>query len=524
MPARQPFALTLMLLALGLALAFQVRAMRAEPRWQLNTDDAYIHVRLADNLAHTGVLGLNPGERSGGSSSLAWTLLLAAVAAAGLPTVQAAWILSLVFWVLAVRAGARLIGAVFPPGPARWIAGLGLALSGHLLAIALSGLEAPLSLLCVLSSLGAQHDGRWGRAAAWASLATIVRPDGILVAASALLFAWCAPRTEAGAAAERRGAGFVGVASVAALLASVGALAAMGGELPVTFAGRRWLLGLTGGPWEDPLATLRAVGGFAQSLSYHLPQTVGPGYALGVAWVVLLLVLGGAGFVVMLRRGGSQRRIALYVAVHFAAFAFVLPTLGQLGRYFAPVWALLPVFPIIGWTAMRAWRPARRHRGLTEAVAVALTAGYAPQVVHWSQWNAAAIHHLAAVHHATAEWVAEHVPPEEAIGAFDIGILAWTIPNRVVGLGGITSRAGNRALREGTVPEYLRREGVDTVVVPQYFGAARWSVAHRMGFDENRLRELHRETLAPGEAGHVWRALVAAPALGVYRFEDASPE
>jgi hypothetical protein len=69
---RWPFAIPLAALLLGW-LVF-LPGVHTFP-----LDDAYIHLAYVRTLADTGVLGLNPGEPSMGTSSQLWVYLLAAL-------------------------------------------------------------------------------------------------------------------------------------------------------------------------------------------------------------------------------------------------------------------------------------------------------------------------------------------------------------------------------------------------------------------------------------------------------------
>lgn len=514
---RPAYAVVLTYLALMFALAFHARAAAGVSGLLLNADDGYIHAHLAENLARTGVLGLNPGVASGGTSSLPWTLLLALFAALGIPADRVAWSLSLICWALAARAGLRLVGALLPRGPARWIAGFGLVASGHLLAVSLSGLEAPLFLWCVLSFLSCYEREEWGRAAAWAALATATRPEGILLGITALLVSMTSGERFSVALRDRRRTLLVPAASVAALSVTICALIALGGELPSTLEGRRWLAELPGMPWDHPAATLRASALFLWSLARRLALYIGPGRWVGIPWAVAILGLCGVGFAEMVRRGGGRRLLAVYVLAHFVFFGVVLPTPGQLGRYFAPIWALFPLLATVGWFALRSRRPGRA-RSLT-ILAAAMVVGYVPQLVRWSGWHAGAVHHMDAVHRQSARWIAIHVDPSEPVAAFDIGLLACTVPNRIVDLGGITSRKGLETIREGTVPSLLAREGVRYVILPEFRGANRWYVANLLRVPVGNLQLVCRFVLGDTEVDHVWPTIIACPAHGIYRWE-----
>ncbi len=231
--------------------------------------------------------------------------------------------------------------------------------------------------------------------------------------------------------------------------------------------------------------------------------------------------LRGAGLFDLLRRGGVRRQLATYGIVHFLFFLVVPPTPGQLGRYFAPIWALLPIVATAEWLALREWRPLGRIAGLLPVLAGAMVVGYIPQVVHWSKWHAGAVHHMDAVHGAASEWILENVPGDEPIAAFDIGLFGWTIPHRIIDLGGITSRRTLDHIRYGRVPELLEREGARILVLPEFLGWNRWYVVDLLGVDPALLEPIHRFELGRDDVEHLWPTMVACPALGIYEWPGA---
>jgi len=153
-------------------------------------DDAYIAYRYADNLVSGLGLVYNPGDRVEGITNLLWALLVAGGVALGVPAGVAGHVLGLVFGVAALVATAVYAGA----GLARsrlGVAGLApwIVLSSVSFALwSTSGMETPLLAAATTAALAAEARGRPGWATAAALVATLVRPDGVLVAAVILGF------------------------------------------------------------------------------------------------------------------------------------------------------------------------------------------------------------------------------------------------------------------------------------------------------------------------------------------------
>ncbi|MBV9789355.1 MAG: hypothetical protein JOZ51_14320 [Chloroflexi bacterium] len=138
-------------------------------------DDAYIHARIARNLYAFGVPYYNPGEAVAGSSSVLWTLLLAAVfvvtgpSIAVLPWITAASVLGLCGGlVVLLKPRLGFLAATFTAL---------LIVIVSTLHIAVLGMETPLALLVWILSLIAWRRQQWGRVGFFAALAYGVRPE-----------------------------------------------------------------------------------------------------------------------------------------------------------------------------------------------------------------------------------------------------------------------------------------------------------------------------------------------------------
>lgn len=158
------------------------------------TEDAYISLRYAENLA--GGLGLvfNPGERVFGASTPAYVCLLALLTRLGLPALFTAKVLAI------VADGASLLLALrrLQPGPSTSSAGSAatafavlFALHPTLVQVSTSGMETPFFLLSLMLALSARTEAGLGSAL---GLACLIRPDGLLAAAMLLLSRWISSR------------------------------------------------------------------------------------------------------------------------------------------------------------------------------------------------------------------------------------------------------------------------------------------------------------------------------------------
>lgn len=183
--ARPLSLLPYFLLLLTLSLFFQESVPPVE-----QMDDAYISYRYAQNLADGHGLVFNIGERVEGYTNLLWTLMAAAGIKLGLPAPLAG------HW-LGVFSGALLLLATYLyarlllPVRACWLAALApmvLLASNSFACWTASGLESPLFAGFVILALCAYGRGAMGYTLLWTVLASLTRPEGVLLAG--LLLGW----------------------------------------------------------------------------------------------------------------------------------------------------------------------------------------------------------------------------------------------------------------------------------------------------------------------------------------------
>jgi hypothetical protein len=146
-------------------------------------DDAYITFRYARNLLTGEGFVYNPGQRVQGTTTPLYTLLMAAekwvLRGTDLPT------LALVTNALADAASVVVLARL-----GRWAlkapglgiaAGLLWALSPMSVTFAIGGMETSVYVLLLLLALASYAGGRSGRSALFSALATLTRPDALLL-------------------------------------------------------------------------------------------------------------------------------------------------------------------------------------------------------------------------------------------------------------------------------------------------------------------------------------------------------
>lgn len=148
-------------------------------------DDAYISYRYARNLAEGNGLVYNVGEYVEGFTNLLWTLLVAGGMTLGFEANVVGHALGL-FCGAMILLCTYLYGRTGLPGSRVYIAGLTpwIVLATSPFAFwATSGMETHLFAATTTAAFVAQARERFGFATLFATLATLTRPDGALVAA-----------------------------------------------------------------------------------------------------------------------------------------------------------------------------------------------------------------------------------------------------------------------------------------------------------------------------------------------------
>jgi hypothetical protein len=176
----------------ALALALHARSLDAV------SDDAYISLRYARNLAFLGAPVYNPGERVEGYSSPVWMVLSAFLLRVGIEPRAALSLLGALGGLALIVSVWRLWIRLAPEKPAHGMFVLALvAASTPIAAWTCSGLETPLFaalVVLVVAELSACTEAPTKRRAWFAglsvALATLTRPEGVLLVVIA--FAWLA--------------------------------------------------------------------------------------------------------------------------------------------------------------------------------------------------------------------------------------------------------------------------------------------------------------------------------------------
>jgi hypothetical protein len=476
-------------------------------------DDAYIHLVYGRNLAEHGLLtfNLNPPDRGIGTTSVLWTLLLAALHPL-LGVQAAARLLGILGGLATVVLSAVIADWITPRRPdAPWapasVAVL-VALSGNLLWFSLSGMETMLWLALGLGVIVAYRARRFALIGLLIGLMCLCRAEGVVLLAALWL-------TESLAAwRQRRGLDpGLWLATALALLVWTPWLgyvhAHTGHWLPTSFAGKKHaqLRGaveimrkflpagaMSGGPmrlaathlpwWR---ALIYPTGAFFYGLGYVAGAGYLPGPRLvlggnagqvtdgGLAWLGLLafaLVFAPccwraarrAWQVLAQADRSDPRRLALaalavWFALHNLAYWLKLPTPGTASRYqcvnHVAVWLL---------AGAGAWRLVDRRRAVATVLALLLLA--ISNATYWRAVYGSDCRHMDQVRLAAAAYASAELPAGAVLAAHDIGALGWAGGHRLLDLGGLIDPAYLEYAAAGEVRSWLQRSGARYVVLP----------------------------------------------------------
>ena len=152
------------------------------------SDDAYISLRVASNLAQGYGFAFNPGDPVYVTTSPLWVMLLAGVQFITGDVILAARILGILFEAGSLLLLVRVGKEVTKSSVIGMIAALLLCVNPVFLITSGSGMEIALYLCMILLSVLFLLQGRYAPGLAFAALSVWVRSDGILILAGAILW------------------------------------------------------------------------------------------------------------------------------------------------------------------------------------------------------------------------------------------------------------------------------------------------------------------------------------------------
>lgn len=446
-------------------------------------DDSWIHQVVGRNAAEYGIPGFIPGVASSGSSSAIWPWIIA-INYRFLPGVEPSIFLFALnvalFAVVLVTLWCAAQRDELPPMERMALVALP-ALYGNFAWLISTGME---HLLLVATTFLAAHFLFTRRpvaglpptlmAGVFLGLAIATRPEAVVFVPLFLAGAYLTTK-------RWRSLALLALPCVVAIAFVVANnWLTSHSLLPVTVSGRKWLNFRTTDTFR-----LGIILNFIKSC---LSQVAGTfvDFEKGGLWTVARAIVAlaiSALAVLATMRLFSMRAwhtlflIALSLA-NLGAYFFLFPTIGHGMRYQAMLLVFaLPMVAIglleLGRALARrrekkgaaAWSQQAQHRydslalGFTFALALA-------SLVEWSNITDEGIQHINGTEVRMGKWLAERLPAGAKVASFDIGGIGFYSNRRIYDLGGLVDREFTPYLFAGKTAEYLRKEGIEWLVLP----------------------------------------------------------
>ena len=460
---------------LGFALNIEL-ALNRLGVFTLTLDDAWIHQTYARNLADGHWFTYTGGQASSGSTSPAWTMLLALGYWLGAGPVSWGLLLGAFFHILAAVMVYRLSFIYFGH---RWLAAWSAILTTlewHLVWIALSGMETSMFVALTLLTMvliQTQWQKAWLMGLA-GGLLFLTRPEGALLVAVAGLKILLEKTSPPDPLSPSISGGEGGRGDEAGQRVWSKALK------PLVFMGLAFLL--VTGPFIgfNTLVSGRPLPGtfYAKFVQWVAPWTISKGLhyfrlLIDYFWLggslFLLFPLALIGGWLAWRRGLVDLLPAgLWLVGLPAAYTIILPFTYNRGRYVMP---LIPLVIILGaWAAFEFVQGSQFKRLAWTVVALTSLLVF----VFWVNGTRAYVLEVRTIesqHMMVAEWLRTHTPPDAVIATQDIGVLAYFADRPLIDMAGLTDPAVVPIMHQpASMAAYIRQHGGDYVVIfPSYY-------------------------------------------------------
>jgi hypothetical protein len=499
-------------------------------------DDSYIHQVIARNLAETHVLGFQPGVASSGSTSLVWTVILAAGHVL-LPRVSPVWFCLVISACVLAAIGFLLMRLAQQDGLsgwAQWTIALAPPLSGNFLWFGLIGMEHLLVIALTLLLVENWLKSRPTRSAAnpfllcfLCFLLVLTRPDTIFLIV-VILGCW--------RLADRpvKDVWFPGAGALCGLAVLFGWNWKISGQMtPPTMQGRQFLYGngdgrlKNGGAflWDTCHRMLKTWTIEWTKASFHGRGLLFPLSLLALGVLVLFAIRGLVG-----RHAWRWMVLSACALTLEAVYFVVLPATGHGGRYIALPLMMCMSLAFFGLHELLT--AARLHRKLVgPVIAIAGLLTLVSSQRAWMQASEAEIEQINTEHGVMAEWMQDNLRPEAFAGlhlaVFDIGRIGYQFHGRIVDLGALVDSRFLPYLQNATTAVYLQQHAVQYVVLPMrdpndHFASQRLSLDPQHG---TRLTLVHTVCADQKTADLAWDAsMTAFPCQYLYSVQYVTRE
>jgi hypothetical protein len=427
----------------GLAIGLVLAAVLMWPVRHYLTDDTFIHLQYARNLATGNGLVFNVGERVYGCTSPLWVTLLADAMLLGMDGLKFARILGFASTLISVCLFLQLLRRTLRDPVLRALGTIAWAGHAWMIRWSLSGMETPLAVALVLAGFVAFTEGRqWGsrpvRTGALWSLAALTRPE-----AGLLLMIW-------------------GVALLIDTDTRDSLRRMLAGVFPAVAIYGSWLLFARlyfGTFWPQTLVAKTAGGtGTLYQIDslWRQVRVIGATDAVFVVAIVAGMLLGTRW--ATWHRPSAQRFIPWAWLIGLPAL-YAARGVPVISRY------LLPLLPTLGWQAWRIierwWLgegelPVRRRQAYVVATGIVLAVLAQNLIVYRAVVVPQVNSFTPALEHSLVRWgrwFDRHTPEGTSIATPDIGAIGYFSQRHVVDLAGLVTPEMVPYLTRGTQDE-----------------------------------------------------------------------
>jgi len=344
------------IVALCWALLYLGTARQSAGELGFPLDDAWIHARLAGNLAEGDGLTFNPGQKSAASSAPLWSILLALPAYLRIPFPWAAYLAGMGATSLLAWCGFAWVRRVTADRSAALATALLLVSTHPFPWSAVSGMEPPLAAVMVIA-IAALVPGRRPLVCLFlAAMAALVRPELILLPPIVLVDYWLKVRPR-----RARGVARVAIGAMAASVAPLLFNQLVGGTiLPASFAAKVGRHGIIAALLEHRPDQIVPI------LAANLPSDL-PAFLEALARDnLVLLLLAPLGFLKLARGGDGSHVPWILFVLQPCAMAVLAPFGGPAfheQRYIAQLVAVAIVAGCAALTRMPGWSRGAVWRG-----------------------------------------------------------------------------------------------------------------------------------------------------------------
>ena len=410
-------------------------------------DDAWIHQTYARNLGLHGVMAFSPGQPSTGSTSLGWTVLLAAGYLLKVPFFLWTYVWGSIFAIATAFVAACLSQNYFGDFRNAVIVAVICLLEWHLAWAAVSGMEIGLfTFLTLLFLLSLNRDVSPFLLGGLTGLIVLVRPEGLILAfVYGLKLLFTHPR-------EIKHI----LLHAAAFLLAFSIIISPWIVFNLTYSDR---------PFPNTIS--------AKFMQYGYPWSFGK--SLKYLWDVFIYFLNGPLMLLVPCAGFTiYNSIRTKSTPHFYPFAWsltliglyavALPAIYDQGRYLMPFIPLVVIYGIEGLNQFL--KRFARASILRPAIWLSLFGMVLLLWINGASDYAYRIQLFDTVHMQAVRWIKTNAPQDAIIATHDIGIIGYYTERQIIDLAGLVTPEIVTIMNDPeSIADYLRAKQVTHLIV-----------------------------------------------------------